>query len=34
MIALGQPEMAAKLVAYKKKLADKVEAAAARLSAK
>ncbi len=28
MIALGQPEMAAKLVAYKKKLADKVEAAA------
>ena len=31
MIALGQPEMAAKLVAYKKKLADKVEAAAARL---
>ena len=34
MIALGQPEMAAKLVAYKKTLADKVEAAAARLSAK
>src|SRR6187549_2254680 len=33
MIALGQPEMAAKLVEYKKKLADKVEAAAARLSA-
>ena len=32
MIALGQPEMAAKLVAYKKKLADKVEAAAARLA--
>jgi phosphoribosylamine--glycine ligase len=31
MIALGQPEMAAKLVAYKKKLADKVEAAAAKL---
>ena len=34
MIALGQPEMAAKLVAYKKKLADKVEAAADRLSGK
>src|SRR6187431_929148 len=32
MIALGQPEMAAKLVAYKKKLAEKVEAAAARLA--
>ncbi|HVQ41342.1 MAG TPA: 5-(carboxyamino)imidazole ribonucleotide mutase [Vicinamibacterales bacterium] len=31
MIALGQPEMAAKLVEYKKKLADKVEAAAAKL---
>lgn len=34
MIALGQPDMAAKLVAYKKKLADKVEAAADRLSGK
>src|SRR5688572_27067174 len=34
MIALGQPALAAKLVDYKKKLADKVEAAAARLSAK
>ena len=34
MIALGQPEMAAKLVAYKKKLADKVEAAAAKLAGK
>ena len=32
MIALGQPEMAAKLTAYKKTLADKVEAAAARLA--
>src|SRR6187455_1491961 len=32
MIALGQPEMAAKLVEYKKKLADKVEAAAAKLA--
>ena len=31
MIALGQPGLAAKLVDYKKKLADKVEAAAARL---
>src|SRR5262245_22130149 len=31
MIALGQPELAAKLVGYKKKLADKVEAAAEKL---
>jgi hypothetical protein len=31
MIALGDPALPAKLVAYKKKLADKVEAAAAKL---
>src|SRR6186997_3102458 len=31
MIALGQPEMAAKFAAYKTRLADKVEQAAARL---
>ena len=31
MIALARPEVAAKLVDYKKKLADKVEAAAERL---
>jgi len=34
MIALGRPEIAAKLVDYKKKLADKVEAAAERLKSK
>ena len=34
MIALGRPEIAAKLVDYKKKLADKVEAAADRLKNK
>ena len=34
MIALARPEIAAKLVAYKKKLADKVEAAAERLKVK
>ena len=34
MIALGRPEIAAKLVDYKKKLADKVEAAAERLKNK
>src|SRR6185503_3925298 len=33
MIALGQPSLAAKLVDYKKKLAEKVEAAAAKLAA-
>ena len=32
MIALGQPALAARLVAYKKKLAEKVEAAAAKLA--
>ena len=32
MIALGQPALAAQLVAYKKKLAEKVEAAAAKLA--
>jgi len=32
MIALGQPALAGKLVAYKKKLAEKVEAAAAKLA--
>src|SRR5687767_14763385 len=31
MIALGQPALASKLVVYKEKLAEKVEAAAARL---
>jgi len=31
MIALGRPELAARLAEYKKTLADKVEAAAARL---
>jgi phosphoribosylamine--glycine ligase len=34
MIALGRPEIAAKLVDYKKRLADKVEAAAERLKSK
>ena len=34
MIALGRPEIAAKLVDYKRKLADKVEAAAERLKNK
>ena len=34
MIALGRPALAEKLVAYKKKLEDKVEAAAKRLEAK
>ena len=34
MIALGQPDLAAKLVNYKKKLAEKVEAAAAKLAGK
>jgi phosphoribosylamine--glycine ligase len=34
MIALGRPEIAARLVDYKKKLADKVEAAAERLKSK
>ena len=34
MIALGRPETAARLVDYKKKLADKVEAAAERLNLK
>jgi len=33
MIALGDPALATKLVAYKKRLADKVEAAAAKLAA-
>ena len=32
MIALGQPALSAKLEAYKQKLAEKVEAAAARLA--
>src|SRR5437667_10500866 len=32
MIALGDPAMAARLVEYKKKLVDKVEAAAKKLS--
>jgi phosphoribosylamine--glycine ligase len=34
MIALARPEIAARLVDYKKKLADKVEAAAERLKSK
>lgn len=34
MIALGRPALAEKLVAYKKKLEEKVEAAAKRLDAK
>src|SRR6187431_771463 len=34
MIALARPEVAARLVDYKKKLADKVEAAAERLKVK
>ena len=33
MIALGQPALAQKLVAFKQKLAEKVEAAAARMAA-
>lgn len=33
MIALGDPQVAARLVAYKAKLAEKVEAAASRLEA-
>jgi phosphoribosylcarboxyaminoimidazole (NCAIR) mutase len=31
MLALGNPALAAKLLEYKKKLAEKVEAAAARI---
>lgn len=31
MIALGQPQLAARLIEYKKKLAEKVEAAAAKV---
>jgi phosphoribosylaminoimidazole carboxylase PurE protein len=34
MIALGRPELADRLAAYKKSLAEKVEAAAARLAAR
>jgi phosphoribosylamine--glycine ligase len=34
IIAVGDDTMAAKLVEYKKKLAEKVEAAAARIGAK